>query len=534
MEPSQTFNLIDVPWIVAQDHAGAKRTLSLHQTLAESPRLSAIGGEVPTQAFAITRVLLAVIRRAVEWGGDPVARWSEVWTSGHLPAEEIDSYLDSVRHRFDLLDRHEPFFQVADLATAKGEFKPVDLLLIDVPTGEKYFTTRAGRGTESLSLAEAARWLVHCQAFDISGIKSADPRDPRGKGGKGYPIGVAWAGQLGGVIFEGGNLFETLMLNTVLVDQNGQHPKPDDKPAWERVQANHLERDLLIPSGPADVLTWQSRRIRLVCKEGRVDSVLVANGDPLESHNKYNVEYLTGWRYSEPQSKKFGDNRYLPLQWDPERALWRGVESLLTDTVDADGKHGRQASGAAHWLAELLDREVLTDDLIVRPHAYGLQYINQSSVVGASVDDSLPLHLALVGRVSEARGVAARAAEAATAAVGALGQLASRLVEAAGGTGEGDRQAAQAEAYFTLDGPYRAWVRSLTDESVVEAAPEKDWHLRVHTIVGEIGDALISEALRGLSSTQWMQASRADAMFRGALRKSLPHAFKEQFSTEGG
>src|SRR5699024_2697574 len=65
---------------------------------------------------------------------------------------------------------------------------------------------------------EAARWLVHCMAFDISGIKSGAVGDPRVKGGKGYPIGIGWSGWLGGLYFEGDTLFQTLMLNTVLSD----------------------------------------------------------------------------------------------------------------------------------------------------------------------------------------------------------------------------------------------------------------------------------------------------------------------------
>ena len=61
----------------------------------------------------------------------------------------------------------------------------------------------AVEGLERISWAEAARWLVHVHAFDPSGIRSGAVGDPSVKGGKGYPIGPGWTGQVGVVIVEG-------------------------------------------------------------------------------------------------------------------------------------------------------------------------------------------------------------------------------------------------------------------------------------------------------------------------------------------
>lgn len=531
-----SFNLVDEPWILVRDLCGARGVASLSQIFERSHEFAGVAGDVPTQAFAITRLLLAIIRRAIAWGDRPVDRWAEIWRNGRWPLDEVRAYFESVESRFDLLHPREPFYQVADLATAKNEFRSLDLLLADVPSGAKYFTTRAGKGTESLELAEAARWLVHCQCYDISGIKSADPRDPRATGGKGYPIGVAWAGQLGGVVFDGANLFETLMLNTVLRGPDGEGLRPDDLPVWERVQPSCLERDSLVPTGTCDLLTWQSRRIRLIVSDNRAVKVLVCNGDPLESHNRFNTEYMTQWRYSEPQSKKFGEERFLPRQWAPERALWRGIEALTGDVDDVGGRRTK-AAGTAHWLGRLLGTGVLGGDVVIRPHAYGLHYISQSSVVEAAIDDTVQMQLAVMDGDGAARSLAVAAADCGRDAVRALSSLAKRLAQAAGGDGEGEWAAAESAGYFLLDHEFRVWLFALGADPGDELLDS--WQKTVRDNVIREARQLIDDAgqpawLGRMVSGEWRDSSRDYSLFLGALRKALPYAYGPDPSTAGG
>lgn len=524
------FHLIEEPWILVRRLDGSDDLLSVRQVLADCAQLRSIGGDIPTQSFVIMRVLLAIVRRAISWGSDPVARWVQIWDAGGLPAVETGDYLQRVHARFDLLDPVAPFYQVADLATGKGEFKPVELLLADVPTGEKFFTNRAGVGAQSLSLAEAARWLVHCQGYDIAGIKSTDPRDPRGKQGKGYPMGTGWAGQLGGILFEGASVFHTLMLNTVAQDSLGNAPKHDDLPVWERAHSDHLERQDLTPTGPSDLLTWQSRRIRLITDGPKVVGVLVTNGDPIDSHNRWHKELMTGWRRSESLCKKFGDDHYLPAAWNEDQALWRGIAGLLTDVRDRTADHDRfKASGTAHWLSHLLGEKLLDPDTMIRPHAFGLTYINKACTVGAAIDDTLLMRVALLGRASQARASAVFAVDVAAAAVRALGTLAARLAVAAGGSGDGARGRIEAEAYFALDGPYRNWLKHLHEPREGTEEFDIQWQRTVlHTIRTE-SNTLIATAgesawIGRLVDGNWLNTAVAERLFHGALRKALPYA----------
>lgn len=525
-----SFNLIDQPWIpVYLNHAG-RDELSIRSVFHRAREIETIGGELPTQAFAIQRLLIAIMYRGINWGTAPDESWSKVWNEGCLPQESINAYLDRYHERFDILHPATPFYQVADLNTAKSEFKAVEHLIADIPSNTKYFTTRSGVTAQCLSFAEASRWLVHCQAFDLSGIKSGDPRDQRVKGGKGYPIGTAWAGQLGGVLFEGVTEFETLMLNTVLVRKDGEALPDDDAPLWEREPHGPTPRTLSEPLGPTDLLTWQSRRIRLQHNSTAITGALICNGDPSNSHNKFDSEFWTGWRYSEPQSKKFGESRYLPRQHDPDRALWRGINALLADVDNPAGRQQKsKAPGVSSWISYLMAQDYISEDTVIRPHATGLQYINNASVIGESFDDSVQIRAALAGRNSQARRTANRAVTIADEAVTALANLAGNLAEAAGGPKDGPRDSARSRAFFALDAPYRHQLKDLTEHTDFQEYLVQ-WQRQVRRIVTTMGSELIDNAgipaqVGRVVDDRYLDSSLAAKWFGSALRKALPDAF---------
>jgi CRISPR system Cascade subunit CasA len=226
-DETPSFDLVDQPWLVATRADGSVGELSLREVFAQAHQLTSLLGDVPTQVFAITRVLLAILHRAVD-GPRDLDHWATLWDADRLPADQIERYLERWQERFDLLHPRTPFLQVADLQTAKGEVSELNKLVADIPNGHPFFCMRLDRDL-SLSFAEAARWVVHCQAFDPSGIKSGAVGDPRVKGGKGYPIGTSWAGYLGGVLPQGTTLRDTLLLN--LIPRN--HPaRVGTRPGW--------------------------------------------------------------------------------------------------------------------------------------------------------------------------------------------------------------------------------------------------------------------------------------------------------------
>ena len=187
-----TFDLVERPWIMVHRRAdGRVEEVSIREAFARAGEFRTLLGEVPTQTFALVRMLLAILHRAVDGPVDP-ADWHALWRDRDLPMSDIDGYLDEYRDRFDLLSPEQPFYQVAELRPEKSQVFGLTKLIADVPAGAPYFTTRLKRGVERISFAEAARWVVHCQAFDPSGIKTGD-RDRRVKGGK--ATRSAWVGR---------------------------------------------------------------------------------------------------------------------------------------------------------------------------------------------------------------------------------------------------------------------------------------------------------------------------------------------------
>lgn len=537
-----TFDLINQPWLPVRTLDGETAELSLVETIARAHKLAALSGDLPTQDFALTRLLLAILHAALD-GPRDLDDWERLWNAERLPAEQVESYLDKYRSRFDLFHPRTPFFQVADLHTTKGETSELSKLIADVPNGRPFFTNRLGRDL-SLSYAEAARWVVHCQAFDPSGIKSGAEGDSRVKNGKGYPIGTSWSGRLGGVLPEGATLRETLLLNLIPRDFGiTAASSAKDRPTWEREpQGPQVREDPPLPTGPVDLYTWQSRRIRLVPESGQVTRVLICNGDPCEPQNRHRVEPHTGWRRSQAQEKKLGKPLvYMPREHDPERSIWRGLNSLLPAAVGAQGKDAATGLAAAvlEWLSELTT-EVLGGAFPVRVRTIGMVYGSQSSVTDDIVDDALSLRAELVRRdAMHLVGVVVNCVDAADKAAWALGSLALNLAQAAGKvppskpgmpdlTDVADRTRAIELAYGELDVPFRAWLAKLGPDSDPTAV-QVEWHKIADQVIRVLADDLQRRApaaawIGRRVGNRLVTAAHAASWFDRSRREALPYA----------
>lgn len=535
---SEYFDLTREPWIPVLALDGTVTELSPVEVFSRADRLASVVGELPTQCFAIVRLLLAVLHRAVGGPANPSA-WEELWHRDGLPVDDVTRYLAQWRHRFDLFSTETPFMQVAKLTTKAGEGSGLEKLIADVPNGHPYFTTRAGEALTRISPPEAARWLVHAHAFDPSGIKSGALGDDRVKGGKGYPIGVGWAGNLGGILMEGATLRDTLLLNLLPYASSGMDwgTPADDLPVWERppLSAARESSDDMPrrrPRGPADLYTWPSRRVRLHRDSTGVSGVLIANGDPLEPHNKQTVEPMSAWRRSQAQEKKRGELLvYMPREHSVERAFWRGLAALIPHT--ARSSQGETPSkflppNVLEWLDQLRYEEALPADYPIRLHALGLMYGSNNSVVDELIDDELSLSVAvLCADHPELGEEAVRAVAAAERAVRALSSLAVNLAAAGGQQDDGARAAEL--GYAALDTPFRRWLADLRGTSVLQQV-EEAWHREVARRILWLGCDLIDQA----GAAAWkgrrvnnrhLDASLADIFFEVRLRAALPRAF---------
>ncbi len=526
-----SFDLTSRPWIGVLRCDGVQEEMSLRTVFAEAGRVRRLVGDLPTQEFALLRLLLAIAHDALE-GPRDIDHWADLWDDEECFAP-VDAYVTEHRHRLDLLDVTAPFFQVAGLRTGKGEVASLNRIVADVPNGEPFFTSRMP-GVDRLGFAEAARWVVHAHAFDTSGIKSGTEGDDRVKGGKVYPLGVGWSGNLGGVFAEGHTLRETLLLNLVAADTNGLRFDSGDRPAWRRDPDGPGVLDGRQPSGVRDLYTWQSRRLRLHFDDNGVHGVVLGYGDPLGAHNLHTREPMTAWRRSPAQEKKRGEPLvYLPREHDPARAAWRGLASLISGRTESS--QGAEAApflrpGVLEWVSRLTTEGVLERSFLIRTRVIGAVYGTQQSVIDEIADDRLAMGVVLLHDRDRAYGTQAIDAVAdAEGAVTALGDLATDLARAAGAESDGPRATARDQGFGALDGPYRAWLAALADAQDPYLARE-EWKEQVRRTVEQQGARLLAAAgeaawtgrtVPAKQGSQWLNSALAESWFRARLTKTL-------------
>lgn len=512
-----SLNLIDEPWLMVQRSSGPD-VVGLRTAFLEAEDIIQLTGDLPTQAFANLRLMLAVAHDAIGWHSS--ADMAALRRSG-LDMVRVGQYLDQWHDRFELFDGRWPFMQVPDLRTGKGEHSGLEKLIADVPNGTPFFTTRAGRSLECISAAEAARWLVHVQAFDPSGIRSGAVGDPLAKGGKGYPIGPSWAGQIGGIVPHGRNLAETLVNNIVRTEAN-----PEDRPYWVfETPPSEQRLEEAIPAGPVQSLVWQSRRVRLVGSVDGVIGLVLCQGDKVTPQTMLHRECMTSWRYSKPQSAKAGRPVYMPNEHDPARALWRGLPSMLAATGQVEDRGSKHESFLA---ADVLESASHADHVVIQ--TVGMVYGSNNAVVDEVIDDRLEVSPGLLGEDAlEVQGRLNICVHTADECVRAVGNLAANIARAAGekgdDAGEGARQRAMAQAWSVLDQPARQWVAGLGPDSDLDAAADVFARLLRRELSG-LADQLVAgaspSAVTGRkTSFGFMAAHKAHGIFLGTLRKHL-------------
>lgn len=469
------FSLIDDPWILVVDMDGNRKLVGIREIFSGEVKAASVQGESPAQNYAVIRVLLAIFWRAhhpeSQVGAGKTFRfiaWFERMRKKLLETgkdEVVLKCLEQYRNRFELFDTPTPFMQVADLETTSGEVKHITTIVPEAQ--EDYFTMRAGKARDSVSLAEAARWLIYAQAYDYSGIKSGALGDSRVKGGKGYPIGTGWTGMTGGVLVTGETLLDTLILNTC----EEALTNPNDFPVWERKPDGSDTRDhvgeLASPQGPADLATWQSRRIKLHVEGDRVTGVLVCNGDriPDAGANVFG-DTMTPYRFSVNKSKKDKDV-YYPATFSPQRTMWRALDALIISETDGGFSGKEKAPKRPRNLDNLayLSQKIDGIPKVLNVELVAIEYGPQSSSVASTYAAQIGMPvIVLLEESHQLRQTVRDAASATVEASIVLGRFAANLLMDAGKDYE-FTPAVTDQVLAELEPIFNQWLRKLAEVS---------------------------------------------------------------------
>jgi CRISPR system Cascade subunit CasA len=525
------FNLLNEPWILAIDASGETKEFSLLEIFEQAHELTSLAGELPTQDVAILRLLLAVLyttftrtnergeRAPLRTFDEAVQRWNSLWKLGKFPMEPIEKRLRLYEERFYLFHPERPFYQVAGLD--KGTEYKAAKLMGDVSESNnkvRLFQLKNGEAKRAIGFAEAARWLLYLNAFDDTSSKASAEYKKKEKDEKKSP-GAGWLGKLGLVYAVGENLFETLMLNFILLDDNGK-VWSDGNAVWELDNVRKGERiEIVVPMCPAELLTLQSRRLLLMKDSDKVEGYILLGGDFFSKENAF-AEQMTIWR----KDQKSRDEIYTPKRHDVSEQLWRSFKALMSKNDDF------RLPGVISWLARL-ERKNMISARQIKIQAASVKYGDKDFFVDDVWGDSFSVNATLLSELGEKWIVRTVDLLSVTEnCVKRLGWLASDLAEASGDKNntKGKRDAAMEEAYFQLDLPFRSWLAAIDPqrESDIDAEDEK-WRQQVQHIVLKLGEELIAEAGnnafvgRSDAKTGRHTAPEAYTKFRNGINKAL-------------
>lgn len=499
------FNLLDEPWILTVDMDCQTAPLSLTDVFARAHELKALAGELPTQDVATLRLLLsivyAVFTRVDENGApleadyDALELWRRLWERQSFPLDVVESYLRRYHDRFWLFHPERPFWQVKfdkeNLPVNKNgiKLKPTEVdapkFIGDISDGDKPNLFGGREQKYNITFSEAARWLIHLNAFDVS--PAGNPgKNPKTVKGFGHP----WPADIGLVWISGNTLFETLMLNLVLL--NNQDYWPEGNAWWETklpcTNANDLERiDTFVPQSIIELMSMQYRYVTLRREGNFVVGYDLWSGVKFDNDYVF-TEQMTPWAIS-----KRNDMRY-PRKNNPSRLMWRDFATFVPYKAHDD------SPGVMRWIAELKMREFTLPFLSLS--IAGIVYKKDTAVYDV-FSDSLVINSGLLSALGEEWVERiTNLLKTTEKLVDYLGYLAADIADASGvGKGpdgkrktDGKRNVVKEEGYFCLDVPFRTWLAAINPETDNIDDACKQWLNIVRITILRLGQELVSEA----------------------------------------
>ena len=505
MKNGKDFNLTEESWIRVMTPECQMKEVSLGDALVHAHEYTELAGELPTQDVSILRLLLAILHTVFSREGPDGESvvideekaeeiWGTLWESGRFPEDKIRAYFSRWYDRFWLFHPERPFFQVPGL---EPNSDPKEVAKLNGEVSEsankiRLFSPRTGVTKQSLSYAEASRWLVHINSYDDASLKRPSPK-------------IGWLGKLGIVVARGNSLFETLMLNLILLDHN-EEPWGENIPTWEaplRREKDLALCSLPIPDNPAQLYTMQFRRMCLVPMNGTVRQYKATSGDWFDETAVRGGfrESMTAWRLTGDKAGAW----HVPKKFSQEVQVWREFSSMVSIH---DGKYGEP--GTVRWYRWLVMNELLPKDRLVSFDTIGIEYDkSMSSSITSIFRDTLSFHSSLLTSAGTVwRELIQREVKRCDQFASAVGKMAGNLEKAAGHVerdGKGSvvpwynmaaAQKAQETYFYRIDLPFRAWLQALDpDQKEIDREKlRKKWIDTAKRTAQRLGEELAEQA----------------------------------------
>ncbi|MFC6295084.1 type I-E CRISPR-associated protein Cse1/CasA [Lactiplantibacillus daoliensis] len=382
---NKRFNLVTDPWLkVIEIQSNQERTVSLTELFENSQNYRQLAGEMHSQDLALLRLLLAILTTVYtrfdangelySWleketnelrvdqemyddngQHDLLATWKSLHQAGHF-SEVVVQYLEQHQERFDFFGE-QPFYQATTedydalvpenkrVAAGKGQvsIKQINRQVSESANTPAIFAPKSGKAKNEIQLDELVRWVITYQNFtgvtDKTKVVTAEK----------FSNPAGWLYRLNPVFVKGESLFETLMLNLVLINTRKSDAEyVFQKPVWEYPTVHdyvEMRKKQILPDNLAELYTAWSRLLHIEWRDSGHPTIFSA-GIPMFAADSALIEPMTTWRLDKKT------NEYRPalkgLQ-SAEISMWRNFGQYVK-VKQADDIH---EPGMVIWLRKL-------------------------------------------------------------------------------------------------------------------------------------------------------------------------------------
>ncbi|WP_125573785.1 type I-E CRISPR-associated protein Cse1/CasA [Levilactobacillus huananensis] len=424
---NESFNLTTEPWIkVITLDDNQEQTVSLIDLFENAHRYRQLAGDMRSQDLAILRLLLAILTtvysrfdaegKLYDWlqtnekaevsidmdefdeddsEDDLFKTWQNLSQAGQF-SPVVTRYLKAHSDDFDFFGPR-PFYQVTAedydalvpeakrVAGGKGQvaIKQLNRQVSESGNTPAIFAPRAGETKNDLPLDELVRWIISYQNFTGVTDKSKVVTDEK------FSNSAGWIYRINPVFAKGKTLFETLLLNLILVnDWQDEIAYTLPKPVWEyksvRDYVSHREAQLL-PDNLAELYTTWSRILHIEWDEAGAPHIFSA-GIPIFDYEDALIEPMTTWRFDKKE------HAYRPAVKGLRSlgiAMWRNFGQYVK-ARQSDDVH---EPGIVVWLHKLKKRKLISREtpLILNSVALISDGVATSQSPAAEVVDDMQL-----------------------------------------------------------------------------------------------------------------------------------------------
>ena len=371
-----SFNLVKDPWIkVVEKKSGHEIIVSLRDAFRNSHNYLCLSGDMKCQDLSVLRFMLAILTTVYtrfdaddnpyEWielddhmgftrlvdeyeEDDLFDTWEKLYGQGHF-SDAVIEYLYKNIDAFDMFGER-PFYQVTreeydsfvteKISTGKGtvSVRQINRRISESNNSPSLFSPKSEQKKDSFSMDELVRWIITYQNYTGTADKT------KMKGMK-DSISSGWLYKLSPVYADGNSLFETLVLNLVLVNQIDRDNYVNQVPVWENDSLDgYVEsiKRLVPPDNIAALYTTWSRLMHIEWEDDK-PTIYVVGLPVLDNKNAF-IEPMTVW-----MNKKDNIVPDTRSNKSVNKAMWRDFGMY----VNAEGKEDRREPGIVAWLREL-------------------------------------------------------------------------------------------------------------------------------------------------------------------------------------